>query len=114
MPSLIASPLRVWNCEVSSSNRPPQYGQRRNSSVSIRMLRLADLFEERDAGRVDRCSPELLDAEPPSRLLVVDPGHRVVGADLRAMAAERGQLARHPVADVDHKRRRRRAQTEGV
>ena len=61
----------------------------------------AELFEHRIACRIERRAAELLDAEPAPRFVLVDPGDRVVRAHLRAMAAQRGELARHPVADVD-------------
>src|SRR5579872_5970395 len=114
MPSWIASAVPVWNSDSTSEKRPPQYGQRRSSNVSLRMLGFAEKFEQRFAGRLERRAPELLDAEPSARFLFVDPRHRVVRAHLRAMAAERGELARGPVADVDDERRRVGAVAEGV
>src|SRR5262249_40672271 len=101
-PLTISSPRRSWKCDVSSSKCHPQYGQRRTSSVSIRMLSVAEMLEYGLAGELDRRAPELLDAEELPGLVLVDPRHRVARAHLRPVAAERRQLARHPVAHVDH------------
>src|SRR6185436_14687014 len=85
---------------------PPQYGQRSRSRVSISMLDDAENLEYRFARRIERRAAELLGAEPSPCFILADPRHRVVRAHLCAMAAERGELARHPVADVDDERRR--------
>src|SRR5262249_38949270 len=82
MPSSIASAERRWKSDPTSSNRPPQYGQRSTSSVltsttdlhcdapaprKCRVLltgdRLAQLLEHRFGGRFERRAHEVLDAE---------------------------------------------------
>src|SRR5882724_5383285 len=88
MPSWISSGVRRWNRESTSASRPPQYGQRRTSSVSISMGDFAEMLEHRVAGRVERRALELFDAEPAPRFVLVDPGDRVVRAHLGAVAAQ--------------------------
>src|SRR5882762_8217034 len=91
-----------------------QHWQRRRSSVSLRMLDLGEMFEHRLAGRLERRAPELLDAEPAPRFIVVDPRHGVVRPHLRPVTAQRGELARHPVAHVDDEGWRFGAVAEGI
>ena len=47
----------------------------------------------------------MLEPEQPLGLRLVDPRERMIGADLRAVAAERRELPRNPGADVDDERR---------
>src|SRR3954451_13330591 len=90
IPLSIASAVRSWNSESTSERRPPQYGQRSTSSVSMRIGDFAEVLEHRIAGgRLQRRAPELFDAEPAPRLVFVDPGHRIVRSHLGAVAAQR-------------------------
>src|SRR2546423_4521633 len=100
MPSRISSSVRRWKSEVTSSRRPPQYGQRRMSSVS-RRIPIAELFEQRSVRAPNRRAAEVLDAEVVPCLLVVYPRDGVVRAHLRPVTAQRSELARRPVAHVD-------------
>src|SRR3954453_15745587 len=101
IPSGSSWAVRWWNRVSTSASRPPQYGQRSTSSVSISMGDVAEMLEHRFAGGVERRPPELFEAKPSPRFVLVNPGHRVVRSHLGAMATQRGKLAHGPVAHVD-------------
>src|SRR5215208_3867072 len=114
MPSSIRSAVRRWNSESTSERRPPQYGQRRTSSVSISMSDFAEMLEHRVASRFEWRAAELFGAEPAPCLVFVDPGDRIGRTHLRAVAAQRGKFAYRPIAHVDDEARRLRAVAERV
>jgi hypothetical protein len=85
-----------------------------NSCVAS-CIPFAEVFENDSGIAAHISATKILDSEPAPRVVLVDPGHRmIVSSHLGLMAAQRGELARHPAAHVDGQCRRLRAVAERV